>query len=172
MRIDCGVCAIRPYRLDDKPELVRNANNRNVWRNVRDLFPHPYTGEAADAWLAHATTAVPMTHFAIEANGAFAGGIGVKLQTDVDRVSAELGYWLGEDFWGRGIATAAIRGFTPWAFEAFELERIYATPFHWNVASCRALEKASFNRECVMRHAALKDGVLADVPLYARLRRP
>lgn len=171
MRLDCGICVIRPYRLDDRDAVARNANNRKVWANVRDAFPHPYTLDDADAWLAHATAALPMAHFAIEADGEFAGGIGVRLQPDVDRVSAELGYWLGEEFWGRGIATAAIQGFTPWAFEAFDLERIYATPFHWNLASCRALEKASFNKEGVMRHAALKDGVLADLPLYARLRR-
>lgn len=171
MLIDCGICVIRPFRFEDKAALVRNANNRKVWANLRDVFPSPYTDVAADGWLAHATSADPATNFAIEFEGQFAGGIGLRLQADVDRVSAELGYWLGEDFWGKGIATAAIRGFTPWAFEAFSLERIFATPFHWNVASCRALEKASFNRECVMRHAALKDGVLADLPLYARLRQ-
>src|SRR5688572_9318718 len=170
MRIECGVCAIRHYCLDDKPSLIRHANSPKVWANVRDAFPHPYTSEAADAWLAHATTTEPRSHFAIEVDGEFAGGIGLKLQGDVDRVSAELGYWLGEAFWGRGIATAAIVGFVPWAFEAFQLERIYATPFHWNGASCRALEKASFNKEGVMLHAAIKDGVLADVPLYARYR--
>ena len=171
MRLECGICAVRPYRLDDKADLVRLADNDKVFANVRDAFGHPYTAEAADLWIAHAMGADPMTSFAIEVEGAFAGGIGVKLQTDVDRISAELGYWLGEPFWGRGIATAAIAGFVPWAFEAFDLERIYATPFHWNVASCRALEKASFNKEGVMRRAALKGGVVADLPLYARLRR-
>lgn len=172
MRIDCGICVVRPYRLEDKAALARQANSRKVWANVRDLFPHPYTEEHAGAWLAHVAQASPMSHFAIEVDGAFAGGIGLKLQSDVDRISAELGYWLGEEFWGRGVATAAINGLVPWAFEAFELERIYATPFHWNLASCRVLEKAAFNKEGVMRRAALKDGVVADVPMYARLRSP
>jgi RimJ/RimL family protein N-acetyltransferase len=170
MRIDCGICVVRPYRSDDKAALARQANSRKVWANVRDLFPHPYTEEHAEGWLAHVTQSSPMSHFAIEVEGAFAGGIGLKLQSDVDRISAELGYWLGEEFWGKGVATAAINGLVPWAFEAFELERIYATPFHWNLASCRVLEKASFNKEGVMRRAALKDGVVADVPMYARLR--
>jgi [ribosomal protein S5]-alanine N-acetyltransferase len=170
MRIDCGVCAIRDFALTDKAALVRQANNAKIWANVRDIFPHPSTDEAADMWLTHATTVEPRSHFAIEVEGAFAGGIGLKLQTDVDRVSAELGYWLGEEFWGRGVATAAITGFVPWAFETFPLERIYAVPFHWNIASCRALERASFNKEGVMRRAALKAGVLADLPLYARYR--
>lgn len=170
MRIDCGICVIRPFRADDKSALARQANNRKIWANVRDVFPHPYTEEHAEAWLAHATQSTPASHFAIEMDGAFAGGIGLKLQSDVDRISAELGYWLGEEFWGRGVATAAINGLVPWAFDAFQLERIYATPFHWNLASCRVLEKASFNKEGVMRRAALKDGVVADVPMYARLR--
>ena len=170
MRLDCGICLIRPYRHDDKPGLARQANNRKVWQNVRDLFPHPYTEAHAEEWIAHATAEDPLHNFAIEVEGAFAGGIGLKLQSDVDRISAELGYWLGEEFWGRGIATAAIIGFVPWAFDAFGLERIYATPFHWNVASARALEKASFEKEGVMRRAAIKDGRIADVPLYARLK--
>ena len=170
MRIDCGVCVVRDYQFSDKADVARQANNRKIWANVRDYFPHPYTEQHAEAWLAHATTAEPRSNFAIEAAGRFAGAIGLRLQTDVDRVSAELGYWLGEEFWGRGIATAAIIGFVPWGFEAFSLERIFATPFHWNVASCRALEKASFNKEGVMRRAALKAGVLADLPLYARYR--
>ena len=170
MRIDCGICLIRDFALADKPAVARQANNPKIWANVRDAFPHPYTEENAEAWLTHATTAEPRSHFAIEVNGAFAGGIGLRLQADVDRVSAELGYWLGEEFWGRGVATAAIIGFVPWAFEHFSLERIYATPFHWNGASCRVLEKASFNKEGVMRRAALKSGVLADLPLYARYR--
>lgn len=170
MRIECGVCVVRPYHPGDRVALARHANSRNVWANLRDAFPHPYTEADAESWIAHATSAVPMSHFAVEVDGRFAGGIGLKLQTDVDRVSAELGYWLGEAFWGRGVATAAVVGFVPWAFEAFQLERIYATPFAWNVASARVLEKASFNKEGVMRRAVVKDGVVADMPLYARLR--
>ena len=171
MLIDCGICRLRDYRPDDKASVARQANNAKVWANVRDYFPHPYTEEHAEGWIAHATSTEPASHFAIEADGRFAGGIGLKLQSDVDRISAELGYWLGEEFWGRGIATASIKGFVPWAFEAFpELERIYATPFHWNVASSRALEKASFNKEGLMRRAAIKSGLIADLPLYATYR--
>lgn len=170
--IDCGICIVRSYARSDREALAAQANNRKIWLNVRDYFPHPYTLEAADQWLGHAMAAEPESHFAIEADGTFAGGIGLKLQSDVDRVSAELGYWLGESFWGRGIATAAITGLVPWAFERFQLERIFAVPFHWNLASSRALEKAGFNKEGVMRRAAIKDGVLADLPLYARYRDP
>jgi [ribosomal protein S5]-alanine N-acetyltransferase len=110
MRIDCDACVIRPYRFADKADVARQADNPKVWANVRDYFPHPYTEQHAEEWIAHASAATPMTHFAIEADGRFAGGIGLKLQADVDRVSAELGYWLGEAFWSRGIATAAIKG--------------------------------------------------------------
>lgn len=171
MTIDCGVCVIRPYQPGDKADLSLQATNPKIWANVRDYFPHPYTEQNAEQWIAMASSATPMSHFAVEAGGRFAGGIGLKLQHDVDRISAELGYWLGEEFWGRGIATASIKGFVPWAFQAFpELERIYATPFHWNEASSRALEKASFNKEGVMRRAAIKSGVIADLPLYATYR--
>ena len=171
MRIDCGLCVIRPYRPDDKNAIAREANNRKVFANLRDVFPSPYTEADAEGWVAHATAEDPVRNFAIEVDGEYAGGIGLRLQTDIDRISAELGYWLGERFWGRGIATAAVRGFVPWAFGAFELERIYATPFATNASSARVLEKASFNNEGVMRRAALKDGVVLDLPLYARLRR-
>ena len=170
MRLECGPCIIRPYRPDDVAAIAREANNRKVWANLRDFFPHPYAEADAESWVAHATSEEPMRNFAIEVAGEYAGGIGLRLQGDIDRVSAELGYWLGERFWGRGLATAAIRGFVPWAFDALHLERIYATPFHTNAASARALEKAGFNKEGVMRRAALKDGIVIDLPLYARLR--
>lgn len=163
-------CRIRSWRPGDEPPLVRHANSRRIWLNVRDRFPYPYSSAAAAAWVAQAASARPETQFAIEVDGEAAGGIGVFLQQDVARYSAELGYWLGEAHWGRGIMTGAVRGFTEYAFNAFELCRIYAAVFEWNPASCRVLEKAGYTLEGRMRRAVVKDGRVLDQFLYAVVR--
>jgi RimJ/RimL family protein N-acetyltransferase len=162
--------AIRSWRSDDAAALARHANNRHVWANLRDRFPSPYTLDDADAWLRHAARAVPATDFAIEVEGEAAGGIGVMLRSDVERVDAELGYWLGEAFWGRGIMTAAVRAFAPWALQRFHLARLHANVFGFNAASARVLEKAGFTLEGRLRQSAFKDGRLIDQLIYARIR--
>ena len=162
--------SIREWRPHDAASLARHADSRKVWRNVRDHFPHPYTLADAETWIERATGERPPTQFAIEVEGEAAGGIGVFLQRDVERRSAELGYWLGEAYWGRGVMTEAVRRFTPAAFEAFDLLRIYAVVFEWNPASCRVLEKAGFALEGRLRRAVVKDGVILDQFLYAALR--
>ena len=103
--LDAGPCQIRAWRPGDRAALVRHANNRKVWRMLRDQFPHPYTTADADAWIAVADAQNPLTSFAIVADGAAVGGIGIVLHTDIHRRTAELGYWVGEAFWNRGIAT-------------------------------------------------------------------
>src|SRR5690606_7656580 len=104
---------VRPWRWGDEASLVRHANNRKVWRNLLDTFPHPYTEADAREWLERrATPEAPVTNFAIEVDGEAAGGIGLRLGEDVARRSAEIGYWLGEAHWGRGIATEAVRALT------------------------------------------------------------
>jgi [ribosomal protein S5]-alanine N-acetyltransferase len=161
---------IRSWRVGDEPALARHADSRKIWLNVRDRFPHPYTLGAAEAWVAKATTAEPETQFALEVDGEAAGGIGLFLQQDVERFSAEIGYWLGEAHWGRGLATAAVRRFTDFAFERFELCRIYANVFAWNPGSVRVLEKAGYAFEGRMRRAAVKDGQVVDNLMYATVR--
>jgi [ribosomal protein S5]-alanine N-acetyltransferase len=154
----------------DEPALVRHADNRKIWLNVRDRFPYPYTPADAEAWVARAAAATPETQFAIEGDGEAIGGVGLFLQADVERYSAEIGYWLGEAFWGRGLATAVVRGFTDYAFDAFDLCRIYANVFEWNPGSCRVLEKAGYVLEGRLRSSAVKDGFVLDGFLYARVR--
>jgi ribosomal-protein-alanine N-acetyltransferase len=105
MEIRLGICTLRPWRMSDERALVQQANNRNIWRNLRDRFPHPYTAADADAWITKAEAEAPVTSHAIVVDGETVGGVGVDLGTDVRRRSAEIGYWLGEPFWGRGIAT-------------------------------------------------------------------
>jgi RimJ/RimL family protein N-acetyltransferase len=102
MEIDCGTCKLRSWRLEDIGSLVKYANNRKIWLNLRDQFPHPYSQADAQSWIQNALTVIPQTSFAIDIAGEAAGSIGFRLQTDVERFSAEVGYWLGEEFWGQG----------------------------------------------------------------------
>ena len=167
MHIELSRCVVRQWRVTDAVPLARHANSRRIWLNLRDAFPHPYTVADADAFLAHVTTRTPPTHFAIEVNGEAAGGIGFNLQSDVNRLSAELGYWLGEAHWGRGIMTEAVRAVTAHGFDALGVRRIFALPFAANAASARVLEKAGYRLEGVMREAVIKDGRITDQLLYA-----
>jgi len=167
MELDCGKCKIRSWRLEDAQSLVCYANNLKVWRNLRDRFPYPYTPDEAQKWLTHAVSVDPEVDLAIEFNGEAVGGIGFTLGSDVERHSAEVGYWLGEGFWGRGIATAVLHGATRWAIAKFNLRRVFAVPFSDTIGSIRVLEKVGFVREGVMRCAAVKDGQVKDQILYA-----
>ncbi|MGE5113790.1 MAG: GNAT family N-acetyltransferase [Acidobacteriaceae bacterium] len=171
--IECGVCRLRPFRLEDADSLMHHANNRNVSVRLRDRFPYPYTKDHARQFLAAVTKRhpdVPEFVMAIEVDGMAVGGIGVILGTDVERISGELGYWLGEEYWRRGIVTAAIRHFAPWVMEQFHLTRLHADTFHDNPASARVLEKAGFTKESVKRRAAIKDGEIKDMHVYVLLR--
>jgi ribosomal-protein-alanine N-acetyltransferase len=160
---------IRSWSPGDVEPLAKLADNRNVWRNLRDRFPNPYTKGDAKAWIKGVTRQIPCAHFAIAADGVLAGGIGLLTQEDVHKGAAELGYWLGEPFWGRGLMTAAVGAFSDYAFEAFRLRRLYALVLDWNPASMRVLEKAGFALEGRLRKSAFKDGAVADELLYAKV---
>lgn len=147
------------------------ANDRNIWRNMRDLFPHPYTVAHAHAFIERQQLPERTERvFAIEVDGQFAGATGVHPLTDVYSRGAELGYWLGAPFHGRGVATTAVAAMTTFAFEVMKLERLQANVFEWNPASARVLEKNGFVREAVQRKSVFKDGQLIDAFLYARLK--
>jgi len=160
-------CVIRPWEPTDVDSLVKYANNRNIWLNLRDRFPHPYTRSDAREFIRYARSLRPPTAFAIEVQGEAAGGIGFLLNGDVERVSAEIGYWLGEPFWGRGITTEALIAVTRHAITAHGLTRLYAVPFAWNVGSCRVLEKAGYTLEGRLRRSAIKNGEVVDQLQYA-----
>ena len=167
MELDCGKCKVRSWHSDDVASIVRYADNRKIWVNLRDRFPHPYTAADARNWIQRALSTRPETSFAIDLSGEAVGGIGFDLRTDVERYSAEVGYWLGEQFWGQGICTSALKAVTPYAIEAYYLNRIFAIPFCQNRASMRVLEKAGYTREGLMRRSAFKDGRFVDQVLYA-----
>lgn len=156
--------------MEDAPSLAIHANNRAIWKNLRDRMPHPYSLSDARAWIARVEHEEPRTSFVIDINGEAVGGISLVLGSDIERCSAEVGYWLGETYWGRGIITSALRRICAYAFEDLLLERVFATPIVWNPASVRVLEKAGFEREGLMRRAGIKDGVVVDMALYARIR--
>jgi RimJ/RimL family protein N-acetyltransferase len=168
-QIDCGTAALRPWREDDRAALLRFANNRSVWRNLKDRFPHPYTERDADAWLALARDQPERANWAIEADGLAVGGVGLEPMADVYRRTAHLGYWLGEPYWGRGIMTGVVRAVAAHAMEALGFVRLEAPVFAWNPASMRVLEKCGFEREAVLRKSVFKDGELIDSVLYAKV---
>ena len=167
MELNCGVCKVRSWRDDDKLSLPRHANNRKVWLNLRDRFPHPYTAADAADYMQRVVLQDPEVSFAIDVDGEAVGGMALMLNEDVERCSAEIGYWLGEEFWGRGIVSAALRCTTEYAFEKFELTRVFAVPFEGNGASARVLEKAGYLFEGVLRRSAIKDGKVLDQLMYA-----
>ena len=171
--IDLGVAGavVRSYRKGDEASLAQHANNRKVWINLRDAFPHPYALADAEAWIARVTSQQPEAHFCIAVGDQAVGGIGFELKTDVDRRSADIGYWLGEPFWGKGIMTAAVKAMTEYAFASFDVVRLAAGVFAWNGASMRVLEKVGYACEAQLRKAATKDGKTIDVYLYAMLKR-
>ena len=170
MHLNLKQFTIRPWRLDDAGSLARHANNRKVWIALRDLFPHPYTIEDAHTFLKSVISSEPVTLFCVEANEAAVGAIGIRIGADVHRHTAELGYWLSQKFWGRGIMTEAVAAFTDFCFEEFQLRRVYAEPFANNPASARVLEKAGFAFEGRLKNNVLKNGELLDSLLYARTK--
>lgn len=161
---------LRAWRSADAESLARNADDREVWRNMRDRFPHPYRLQDAKEWLAFAATLPAGTNFAIDVDGRAVGGISFEPLADVFRVGAEIGYWLGRPHWGRGIATEAVKAITAQAFAHFDFLRLQASVFSWNPASARVLEKAGYTLEATNRRAMIKEGEVGDRLLFVRLR--
>ncbi len=162
-------CFVRPWRLADADALVRHANNLNVAKQLRDRFPHPYGRANALTFLKFATQDEDPTNLAIDVHGEAVGGIGFVPGSDVERFSAEIGYWLGEAHWGRGITTEALTLVTDDVFRRRNMLRLFALPFADNVGSTRVLEKAGYVREGILRASAVKFGQPRDQALYARV---
>ena len=167
MELQLKSCLVRSWRLGDADAIARHANNHKIWLNLRDAFPYPYTVHDAREFIKSLKNHNPETTFTIAVNGEAAGSVGFVLRQDVERVSAEIGYWLAEPFWGRGIATEALVAMTDYAIATHKLTRLYALPFAWNGASCRVLEKAGYTLEARLRRSAIKNGVITDQLQYA-----
>lgn len=170
MHLQLNTCIIRSWHEQDAIALQRHANNRNVWLTLRDIFPHPYGLEDAKAFLNFVSAQTPEATFAIATPSEAIGCIGLTFGVDVHGQTAELGYWLAEPFWGRGIMSEAVAEFTRYAFDAFGIIRIFAEPFANNLASARVLEKAGFICEGTLRANVTKDGKILDSLMYAQLR--
>ncbi len=138
--------------------------------NLRDRFPHPYTHADARRWLDTVVGIRPETNFAIAVEDEAVGGVGYTIDSDVNYRSAEIGYWLGEEFWGRGITTEALIAVTEHAFSTYDLCRLYAHVFDWNPASARVLEKAGYEFEGRLRKSVTKAGQTIDQLMYAIVR--
>ena len=161
---------VRCWCSEDAGMLAQLANNPRIAACLTDAFPHPYRMEDAIRYLNMAMTAGPGLLRAVLCEGALCGAVGLMLQTDIHRRSAECGYWLAEAFWGRGIMPEAVRQIVDLGFETLDVVRIYARPFSFNRASQRVLEKAGFTREATLRQACFKDGRFCDEEVYALLK--
>ncbi len=171
MQIRTERLILKPWAPGDEHALVRQANDHSVWRWMRDLFPHPYTADDAAQWIEKVQAlGQPAREFAIHFEGNPIGGIGLMPKSDVHRIGVELGYWIGADFRGRGIATEAVSKIVDYAFDTFEIDRIEAMVFDGNDASTRVLEKTDFCLEGRLRRNVLKDGQILDTWVYSRLR--
>lgn len=159
---------LRQWAEGDQPDLIAQANNKNVWRNLSHLFPHPYTREDADNWIMIANADTKSIHLAIEYQGKVIGGIGAVAGEGVFAATVEIGYWLGEDFWGKGFASQALTALTDHLITQQTFVRLQATVFAWNEASMHLLEKAGYAREACLQKSISKDGQLIDSFIYVR----
>jgi RimJ/RimL family protein N-acetyltransferase len=162
---------LRPWTEEDLHRLPELANNYDIAKFMTDQFPHPYTKMNARAFIEFANSHHPVRIFAIEVNGQCVGSIGIHPQNDIMRRNAELGYWLGKPYWGRGIATEAIRQMVGYGFDNFDIDRIFARPFGTNIASQKVLEKAGFTLEARFEKTILKNGELLDELIYSVRRQ-
>jgi [ribosomal protein S5]-alanine N-acetyltransferase len=169
MKIPLAKSLLRPVKITDAASLALHANNMRVAENLRDVFPHPYTLKDARTFIINIASDTRNLIMALEINGEAAGVIGIHPQTDIYRKSAELGYWLGEKYWGRGIITEAVNALVNYAFEHIDINRIYANVFEKNIASMKVLEKCGFICEAVQKKAVVKNNIIMDEHVYARL---
>jgi RimJ/RimL family protein N-acetyltransferase len=158
---------LRPWHINDLDSLVKYANNPNIAKYLTDGFPHPYSKENGKEFIKNATADDPVHIFAIDINGEAVGGIGIHPQTDIQKKNAELGYWLAEPFWGKGIMTKAIQQIINFAFSTFEINRVFARPFGNNPGSQKILEKNGFILEARFDKTLIKNGQLLDELIYA-----
>ncbi len=162
---------LRPWKETDLSSLLQHANNFNIWINLRDAFPHPYTEEAGKGWLKMALAEKDNLLLAIEVDGEFVGSIGAHFCSDVYRINCEIGYWLSEEYWGKGIMTRSVNLLVDHILASYpEISRIYADLFSFNPASARVLEKCGFHQEAIHRNAIIKNGQVADEHRWVRFR--
>jgi len=165
MKIELGA-----WEKKDIPALVKYGNNINVWNTLRDIFPHPYTEEDGEKWIKLNQFQDPPSNFAIRVDGETAGGAGLLIKQDIYRKNAEIGYWLAEPYWGKGIITEVVRQLTAYAFEHFDINRVYAEVFSNNPVSMRVLAKNGYQEEAIHRKAIFKNNEFLDAHLWVKFK--
>ena len=166
------ICKIRKWKLSDAKDLAIALSNRKVQNNLRDGLPYPYTEQDGKDYISDMLSAneYDTFAFAVTADNKVVGSIGVFRQGNIHRQTAELGYYVAEEYWSRGIMTEAIKQICEYVFSKSNILRIYAEPFAYNIASCRVLEKAGFQYEGTLRSNAVKNGEVIDMKMYSLLR--
>lgn len=165
-----GEVTLRPFRPEDKYRLAELANNKKIWINLRDRFPHPYTVEDAEKFIEMTINTTPLQEFAIEYSGEYVGTIGIHKRSDVYRLTAELGFFLGEPYWNKGIMQKAVKLICDYGFRVLDIIRIDAEVFDYNLPSQKVLEKCGFTKEAVFNSAVIKNGLICDEIRYAKIR--
>jgi [ribosomal protein S5]-alanine N-acetyltransferase len=160
---------LRPFRLSDSKSLAKHANNRLIWENLRDRFPYPYTEKDALQFIQIVSRNNPITEFAISFNGEAIGAAGIILKDDVYSGNGEIGYWISQEYWGKGIGTWVVKELVRVAFDELKLYRIYAEVFENNIASNRVLEKNGFVKEATLDNAIIKDGIHQNLNIFSIL---
>ncbi len=167
-----GNCfSLRPWEAEDADDLARNANNPKIAKNLRDGFPYPYTLSDAKTWIDMIQNNKKDLVYAIEVNGEACGGIGLHAMQDIYRFNAEIGFWLAEKHWGKGIVPEAVALIVEHGFQNFQWIRIYAGVFSSNNASMRVFEKNGFTKEAIHTKAVKKEGVFLDEIIYSKLKK-
>ncbi|MBS1532423.1 MAG: GNAT family N-acetyltransferase [Bacteroidetes bacterium] len=162
---------LRDWKKGDEISLQRNADNVRIFNCLTDKFPSPYTMDFAEAWVNMHSDQDPMLIFALDIGGEIAGAVGIELKEDVYRKTGVIGYWLAEQFWGRGIMPEAVKLVTAYAFERLGLIRMQAGIFSKNPRSMRVLEKAGYQKEAILRNSVVKNGEVLDEHIYAVLKQ-
>lgn len=169
LRFTDGIVTIRRLKRSDKVRMAEIANNEKVAANLRDAFPSPYTVEDAQKFISMCLRQEPYEVFAIEFEGEYVGNIGLHRQSDVYRKTAELGYFIGEPYWHRGITPRAVNLICEYGFRELDVIKIFSGVFSFNTASQRVLEKCGFTLEAVLKAAVIKNGKICDEYRYARI---
>lgn len=162
---------LRPLEVSDTAQLAKLANNKKVWDNLRDFIPHPYHVNDAKLFINFTKQENPKQSFGIEYEGKLCGVIGLVIQQDVYRKSAEIGYWIGEPYWAKGIATKAVELITAYGFNKLDLNRIYSGVFEYNIASMKVLEKNGFEKEGIFKNAIFKNDKFCDEHRFYKLNK-
>ncbi|MCM1498145.1 MAG: GNAT family N-acetyltransferase [Clostridium sp.] len=166
------ICKIRKWKLSDAAALAAAISNKKILDNLRDGLPYPYTEKDGEDYISNmlAANEDETFAFAVTADNKVIGSIGVFRQENIHRQTAELGYYISEEYWGKGIMTEAVKQICEYVFSNSDIIRIYAEPFAYNVASCRVLEKAGFQCEGTLRNNAVKNGNVFDMKMYSILK--